>query len=121
MDINPYQFKSPYEKMEFANYHRAENNSMILFSSAWLDPNTYKNDKEATMETINYWANRLIPLVKDTVDQKPCYFVCSNRVGSEAGDNYMGSSCILKLKPGVELVANLSKREQNTLVATLPL
>jgi predicted amidohydrolase len=105
--------------MEFANYHLTNPCSLILFSSAWLDPNSYPNDQTATFETINYWANRLIPIIKDTKSKEPCYFVCSNRVGTELGETYMGSSCIMKLRPQVELVANLSKKEQNTIVATL--
>lgn len=94
---------------------------MIIFSAAWLDPNVYPNDEKATFETLNYWANRLIPIIKDKKDIKPCYFVCSNRVGTELGENYMGSSCIMKLKPEVGVIKNLSRKEQNTICETLTL
>lgn len=65
MDINPYEFKSPYELCEFATYHKERNVQIILFSSAWLSAETYPNDAKATSETINYWANRLIPIIED--------------------------------------------------------
>lgn len=92
---------------------------MIIFSSAWLDPNTYPSDKKATDDTINYWANRLIPIIEDTENKDPCYFVCSNRVGTELGENYMGSSVILKVRPNVGIVKNLSKKEQGYMMETL--
>ena len=65
MDINPWEFKSEFELMEFGNYHKDKKCQLIMFSSAWLDPNTYPTDKKATDDTINYWANRLIPIIED--------------------------------------------------------
>lgn len=100
MDINPKEFKAPYEAFEFANFIKDQKCQLILFSSAWLDPNSYPDDQTATDETLNYWANRLLPVIKDK-ERQNCYFVCSNRVGKELGDIYMGSSCIFKLKPEV--------------------
>lgn len=72
---------------------------MIIFSSAWLDPNDYENDEKATLQTITYWANRLTPIIKSSENKDNCYFVCANRVGNELGENYMGSSNVLMLKP----------------------
>jgi hypothetical protein len=37
--------------------------------------------------------------------------VCSNRVGTELGENYMGSSVILKARPNVAIVKNLLKKQ----------
>jgi hypothetical protein len=72
-------------------------------------------------ETLNYWANRLLPIIEDKQDIKPVYFICSNRVGFEEGTGYMGSSCILKLKPDVKLLMNLNKKEQNIIMIELNL
>lgn len=36
-------------------------------------------------QTINYWALRLTPILKDKEKGK-CYFVCANRTGIELGD-----------------------------------
>jgi protein N-terminal amidase len=119
MDINPWEFKADFEKFEFGCYHRDQKCSLIIFSSAWLDPNSYPTDKKATDDTINYWANRLLPIIKDSTNTKPCYFVCSNRVGSELGENYMGSSVILKVRPNVGIVKNLSKKQQGFMMETL--
>ena len=119
MDINPWEFKSEFEKFEFGTYHRDQKCQLIIFSSAWLDPNTYPSDKKATDDTINYWANRLIPIIEDADNKDPCYFVCSNRVGTELGENYMGSSVILKVRPNVAIVKNLSKKEQGYMIQTL--
>ena len=119
MDINPWEFKSEFEKFEFANFHKENDVQLIVFSSAWLDPNSYPSDHKATSETINYWANRLLPIISNKDGRKPCYFLCANRVGNELGENYMGSSCILKLKPDVGIIKNLSRKEQNSICETL--
>ena len=55
----------------------------------------------------------------DKTNPRPCYFVCSNRVGVELGIKYMGSSCILQLRPDVGIIANLNKKEQNYIMDVL--
>ena len=54
MDINPWEFKADFEKYEFASFHHEKEVSLIIFSSAWLDPNSYQNDEKAIYETLNY-------------------------------------------------------------------
>mmetsp|Transcript_38054 Transcript_38054/g.36428 ORF Transcript_38054/g.36428 Transcript_38054/m.36428 type:complete len:169 (-) Transcript_38054:50-556(-) len=110
MDINPKEFKAPFEAFEFANFIKNEKCQLIMFSSAWCDPNCYPSDKKATDETLNYWANRLIPLIEDK-NPAPCYFVVADRVGSELGENYMGSSVVIKVRPEVKVIAHLSRKE----------
>ncbi len=110
MDINNWEFKSDYELKEFGSFHRDQGCQLILFSSAWLDPNSYKSDKEVSNATMNHWADRLSPLM--TESKSPCYFICSNRVGTELGTEYVGCSCIIKLRPGKpSLIQSLSMKE----------
>eukprot|EP00349_Pseudokeronopsis_sp_Brazil_P006070 CAMPEP_0202966888 /NCGR_PEP_ID=MMETSP1396-20130829/11526_1 /ASSEMBLY_ACC=CAM_ASM_000872 /TAXON_ID= /ORGANISM="Pseudokeronopsis sp., Strain Brazil" /LENGTH=200 /DNA_ID=CAMNT_0049691289 /DNA_START=88 /DNA_END=687 /DNA_ORIENTATION=- len=90
MDINPYKFEAAYEEFELATFARKEQAQLLLFSSNWVDPNAYASEQQAVSETLNYWANRLIPLIEDK-SPKPCYFVAADRVGTELGEKYMGS------------------------------
>lgn len=44
MDINPWEFKEEFSKFEFANFHKEKEVSLILFSSSWVDSQTYETD-----------------------------------------------------------------------------
>lgn len=101
MDINPYKFEAPFDDFEFANFVKNEQCQLIMFSSNWCDPNSYPNDAKATHETINYWGTRLSPIIEDKSINSNIYFVCANRVGVEEGVGYMGSSCVIQLRPKV--------------------
>lgn len=47
MDINPVDFKEEeYPLYRFATFHRDQGTQLILFSSAWLDPNSQGNEKK---------------------------------------------------------------------------
>jgi len=80
MDINPKQFKSPFEAYEFANFHKENNCEVIIFSSNWLDPNEYGSDQETTpndecmMNTLNYWALRAKPFLVQQNSDKSKFF-----------------------------------------------
>jgi len=106
MDINPYEFKAPYSAFEFANFHREQGTQLVLFSSAWCnshpeDSLERKRTPPNLLETLNYWLNRLQPLIGSEV-----LFAVANRVGSESfapfqreGDViFCGASCVLSLK-----------------------
>ncbi|TNV76398.1 hypothetical protein FGO68_gene2676 [Halteria grandinella] len=123
MDINQWEFKSEYELKEFASFHKEQGCQLILHSSAWLDPNEHKNNKEATLSNINYWADRLSPFFdpeKIPIVKQPTYFVFSNRVGTELDTKYIGVSCILQLSPGKpRLLQNLNMIEQGIIIQAL--
>ena len=97
MDINPKEFKAPFEDCEFANFHADNEVDVILFSSNWVDSKEYQSDKEVIKSTLNYWWIRLLPfLICEKENQGfPKYFVCSDRVGEERGSIYLGWSWIL--------------------------
>ena len=84
MDINPHEFTAEYSLCEFANYHLEQKVDVILFSSNWThEGTTYEPEdfKKITSETINYWFDRLYPLI---IGKKyPVYFIASDRVGIE--------------------------------------
>ena len=82
-----------------------------MFSSAWTSSEKYPSDQKATTDTINYWGSRLGPIIDDKTTKDHCYFICSNRVGVELEEQYMGSSCILILRPSIGIISNLTKKE----------
>ena len=59
---------------------------IIMFSSNWTDPNDHASDEEATRDTINYWYNRMMPVIK--ADKYPVYMVLSDRIGEERETHY---------------------------------
>eukprot|EP00959_Pyramimonas_sp_CCMP1952_P467215 9491232-Pyramimonas_sp.AAC.1 len=81
MDINPYEFKAPFSAFEFANFHREQGTQLILFSSAWCNSHPDDTlDRKRTppdmMETLNYWLNRLRPLIgahRNNIDRLLCH------------------------------------------------
>jgi len=111
MDINPRQFKAPFEAFEFGNFHKTNNVQLIIFSSNWLDQEPEDNDNSSL---INYLATRLRPLIKSKV-----YFAFANRTGTENGIRFIGSSFVLSLNEPA-LVAKLSKTDENVLIANIP-
>lgn len=62
MDINPKGFKSG--KYELADYIIENQSQVLLFISAWNDhePNA-KDEEKSQMGIVNYWINRLLPII----------------------------------------------------------
>jgi len=85
MDINPPHFQEPTKACQFANYHKNNNVDLIAFSSNWTDE---KIEDQIEMNTINYWASRLSPLLNN---QKVIYFIVANRIGIEKNTIFIGS------------------------------
>ncbi|KAI8333089.1 carbon-nitrogen hydrolase [Chlamydoabsidia padenii] len=102
MDINPYQFKTDFYDFEFGHYHSDAKTNIILCSMAWLKSKGTKDiDDDTVMDTINYWAVRLMPLMRQSFDHQGkihhTLFVACNRIGSEKGVTYAGGSSVLDL------------------------
>ena len=120
MDINPYQFKAPWDAYELANAVKAagETNEdgkhlhqLLLFSSAWTNahPNDAEELKRAEVDVsdvLSYWYARLEPLRGTKT-----HFVCANRIGEENLIKFCGCSCVIDMRaqrvltciePGVE-------------------
>lgn len=58
MDLNPYEFKAPFEKYEFANHAFKEKCQLILIPTAWMDSNWDEN-----------WTNEQILAFKNVYDK----------------------------------------------------
>lgn len=95
MDLNPYQFKAPFDAYEFANFHLQQRTKILLCSMAWLssdveDEEDY-DDREDSV--IRYWCNRLLPLIiNDNLNDNNgrnngnnILVVMCNRTGTEDG------------------------------------
>ena len=105
MDINPYQFKAPWDAYELANAVKVAKevnddgmHQLLLFSSAWTNahPNDTDELKRAPVDAadvVNYWFARLEPL-RGT----KAHFVCSNRIGEENLIKFCGCSCVIDMK-----------------------
>jgi protein N-terminal amidase len=106
MDLNPYQFTAPFEAKEFANAMLPHSPGLILCSNAWLmgeeeeaDDKIDKN--KANPALLNYWCERLSPLLESTTDGERVIVVAiSNRTGKEGNSRFGGSSCVILCKDG---------------------
>ncbi|CAO3646268.1 unnamed protein product [Cunninghamella echinulata] len=125
MDINPYQFKTDFKEFEFANYHKNEKTDIILGSMAWLKSKQEEDgddDGNSVMSTINYWALRLSPLIKESVSTgRNILFVACNRIGTERGSTFAGGSSVLEFSSSgeIHLLNHLSSKEENILIVDI--
>ncbi|KAI8922257.1 N-terminal amidase Nta1 [Powellomyces hirtus] len=139
MDLNPCQFKAPFEAFEFASYHSAQMSDVIAVSMAWIlsaeeddssdpallppSPETpptsdavgqRRTNKGPVESTLRYWALRLIPIAEADRD---VIFVTANRTGTEEGVTFCGSSCVMRFGKGqVTLLGALGRGEDGVLV-----
>ena len=96
MDINPYEYKTDYEDREFANFCLKENVDIICFLANWLKSGKKEN---ASLETIDYWYDRLRVYENLKDYKKNVYLVCSNRIGKEKKVEFVGGSCFVSINP----------------------
>ncbi|KAI8814179.1 carbon-nitrogen hydrolase [Cladochytrium replicatum] len=118
MDINPKQFKAPYEAFEFGNFAKNQDVDLVLLSMAWVLKTTgppsadsedttvaASNVKEPNMDTLEYWIDRLQPIIPGERG-KDVIVVVANRVGGENGTIFTGTSTVMKFgNDGIEIGA----------------
>ena len=125
MDINPYEFRAPFEAYELARAALQARASVLLFSSAWCDrnpedPPEYVPPPIDAEDTLSYWAARLRPLAE--APGAPTFFICADRIGREGDTNFCGCSCVLQLgggaggKPRARLLDVLGIEEEGVLL-----
>lgn len=68
MDLNPYEFKAPFEKYEFATHAAEEKCQMILIPTAWMDSNWDEN-----------WTSEQVESFKKVYDRGPIVEINSER------------------------------------------
>lgn len=119
MDLNPWEFKAPWEDMEFSTHCYNKDVDFILFLTNWLDNEPEKKSKKEVLHIINYWAMRLDPYFEKPIN-KTIHFLAANRCGKERETTFIGCSCALRIKNGrVALLDNLNKNEESTILVEL--
>ena len=125
MDVNPRQFKAPFDRFEFASslfdpslahherpsHHRLKA-GLILLANNWLRPpaDVEIEDSEYGVHLLNYWAHRLLPALG-----QPAVALIANRVGIERGTRFAGCSCAIDLESRT-ILGQLDGREEDVLV-----
>lgn len=127
MDLNPKQFKAPFERYEFASslfdpplkyleaYHSQSHRltaNLAIVCNNWLRSEADKDlsDEQRTTQLLNYWAVRMKPVLG-----MPIVMAIANRVGVERGIRFAGASCVIDLKHR-QILANLNAVEENVLL-----
>ena len=87
------------QMLRFGCSHHAENQStLLILPAAWLDTSVRSHNSVALP---NYWLERLTPL-----HGSPVLFVACNRVGTESGRTFAGSSSVISMRD-LSLLGNL--------------
>jgi len=122
MDINPYKFKSPFKKMEFANHCLNKNVDLIIFPTNWIDSEPNDTSELHKHDLWSYWMERMEPYKKkNSKNKKNVYMLCANRIGTEKTTTFHGCSCIMKIAPDFEVIAGAGLKEEAIVEATLNL
>ena len=122
MDINPYKFKSPFKKMEFANHCLKKNVDLIIFPTNWIDSEPNDTSELHKHDLWSYWMERMEPYKKkNSKNKKNVYMLCANRIGTEKTTTFHGCSCIMKIAPDFEVIAGAGLKEEAIVEATLNL
>jgi protein N-terminal amidase len=119
MDLNPWEFKAPFSAYEYANYILKNDITLILIPMAWLHPRSQPldNDKLPCHQTLQYWIDRLTPLIDDETLRT---VVTCNRTGQEDGGAvYAGTSCALQFGAGEVNVLGVLGRQEGVLTVNL--
>ena len=114
MDINPYQFKAPFEKYELANFWKESDVDLCVFCTNW----TSGGLDDTSQGLISYWLSRLKPLLEG---KKNRYFLAADRIGEERGTRYMGTSCVIKLCKRYKVLEYLNISSEKVLYYKLTL
>ncbi|WRT63449.1 uncharacterized protein IL334_000354 [Kwoniella shivajii] len=142
MDMNPKDFIAPWDAFELANYCRDNSVDMLVVPMNWLSPpaeppnETPEEDPQSPSESnLNYWAARLQPLhdpvpgyttprgeVSDPLEGKEVIFVACNRIGTEEGTKFVGTSSVMTISSNpsrIELVECCNISEERVMIATV--
>jgi protein N-terminal amidase len=115
---NPKDFVAPFEAYEFGKHCKRKRVDLVLCAMNWLaseppldSPNAPINAWDEVKHTILYWFMRLTPLFGTNT-----IFAGCNRVGTERGTTFTGSSCVLKLSEPPSVLAYASKTEEKLFI-----
>ena len=123
MDINNYQFKSPWNNMEFATHCIQHDVDIIIFLTNWTDQSPNNLTEENRYELWEYWLSRMKPYSdrnkKNKYTGKNVYFLAADRTGHEKTTDFYGCSCVLKLSPKPVIINSCGKRDKKLLETIL--
>lgn len=133
MDLNPYEFKAPFDAYEFSRFANSHNSQLTFVMSNWLhskwDPNWKEVPKsikdsyahgsaEVDMDTVMYWLNRFKPLYEEVKGYNQNVVVV-NRCGIEGELLFAGSSNIWGVAKGddnIKVLGCLSEFNEGVLI-----
>ncbi|KAI9805218.1 MAG: hypothetical protein M1825_001054 [Sarcosagium campestre] len=126
MDLNPYRFIEPWDAYEFSNHVLANSSSLVIMTMAWLTsppssdpappPPSQSEAVRPHVETVNYWLDRLKPLI-DARHERTIVVALCNRCGVEGTATYAGSSTILTICQGrIAILGVAGKADERLLV-----
>ena len=126
MDLNPWEFRAPFNSFEYANYILENDITLTLIPMAWLLRRSTDNDADDEDEdddhpshaTLHYWIGRLQPLISS--DKYRTVIIC-NRTGHEGGAVYAGTSSVLRFGRGEVSILGLLGRQEGILTVNLEL
>jgi protein N-terminal amidase len=125
---NPKDFIAPFDLFEFATHAKSSHAQLVLCCMNWLVseppeeddealPNEHRepaDDWEEVEQTLSYFALRMAPMIgSDAI------FVGCNRVGTERGTTFTGSSCIMKLGQQPSVLEYASKGREQVLLTSV--
>lgn len=128
---NPKDFVAPFELFEFASHAKTEKAQLVLCCMNWLvseppedsgepannppnNPPKPVDEWENVKDTLSYWALRMHPMMGSNA-----IFVGCNRVGTERGTTFTGSSCIMKLGEHPLVYEHASKTGEQVIMASV--
>ncbi|RKP12768.1 carbon-nitrogen hydrolase [Piptocephalis cylindrospora] len=99
------------EPPPFATYHQSQQTRLLLCLMNWIDiPRENTRKEPHSLGNLSHWFSRLEPLLSGS-SESPVTFIACNRIGSERGTAFCGTSCILDLVPGEEPVVRALMRK----------
>jgi len=126
MDLNPYRFRTPFQKFEFANHVLSSSADLVVMPMAWLTnqpPSTLvTHPLEPDADTLAYWIQRLQPVIdRGSAGDKEVIFIAANRTGSEDKAHYAGTSTVVGITKGnIKLYGCLGRGVEDLLVVDVP-
>lgn len=81
MDINPYKFEAPWHAFEFAFHILEVEANLVILTMAWLtreDGRVFSQyPHEPDLETLEYWIQRLEPVIRNDSDDEIIVVFCN--------------------------------------------
>jgi len=127
MDLNPWEFRAPFNAFEYAKFILENDVTLILIPMAWLLPRSiddeeqdkYEEDDHPSHHTLQYWIGRLQPLIAS--DTYRTVIICNRTGHEEGGAVYAGTSCVLRFGKGEVSILGLLGRQEGVLTVDLEL